>query len=150
MVIGDAIQLRVDGCEKRGTGVGCRAQIWPRSTTQHMNALRNKVQLIGRLGKDAEMITFDDGKVKARFPVATNESFRNGEGERVERTQWHDVVAWGGLAEVAGQYLKKGAEVAVEGRLTYRTYEDGEGHTRYITEVVAGEMLMLEKRPDAS
>ena len=73
-----------------------------------MNALRNKVQMIGRLGKDAEMITFDDGKVKARFPVATNESFRNGEGERVERTQWHDVVAWGGLAEVAGQYLKKG------------------------------------------
>ena len=122
----------------------------PVKQPQQMNALRNKVQLIGRLGKDAEMITFDDGKVKARFPVATNESFRNGEGERVERTQWHDVVAWGGLAEVAGQYLKKGAEVAVEGRLTYRTYEDGEGHTRYITEVVAGEMLMLEKRPDAS
>ena len=96
-----------------------------------MNALRNKVQLIGRLGKDAETITFDDGKVKARFPVATNETFRNGEGEKVERTQWHDVVAWGGLAEVAGQYLKKGAEVAVEGRLTYRTYEDGEGQTRY-------------------
>ena len=115
-----------------------------------MNALRNKVQLIGRLGKDAETITFDDGKVKARFPVATNETFCNGEGEKVERTQWHDVVAWGGLAEVAGQYLKKGAEVAVEGRLTYRTYEDGEGQTRYITEVVAGEMLMLEKRSDPS
>ena len=59
-----------------------------------MNALRNKVQLIGRLGKDAETITFDDGKVKARFPVATNEQFRNGEGEKVERTQWHDVIAW--------------------------------------------------------
>ena len=71
-----------------------------------MNALRNKVQLIGRLGKDAETITFDDGKVKARFPVATNETFRNSEGEKVERTQWHDVVAWGGLAEVAGQYLR--------------------------------------------
>ena len=98
-----------------------------------MNALRNKVQLIGRLGKDAETITFDDGKVKARFPVATNESFRNGEGERVERTQWHDVVAWGGLAEVAGQYLKKGAEVAVEGRLIYRTYEDGEAFGRVMT-----------------
>ena len=112
-----------------------------------MNALRNKVQLIGRLGKDAETITFDDGKVKARFPVATNETFRNGEGEKVERAQWHDVVAWGGLA---GQYLKKGAEVAVEGRLTYRTYEDGEGPTGYITEVVAGEMLMLEKRLDPS
>ena len=112
-----------------------------------MNALRNKVQLIGRLGKDAETITFDDGKVKARFPLATNEHFRNNEGEKVERTQWHDVVAWGGLAEVAGQHLRKGLEIAVEGRLTYRTYEDGEGQTRYITEVVANEMLMLEKRP---
>ena len=112
-----------------------------------MNALRNKVQLIGRLGKDAETITFDDGKVKARFPLATNEHFRNSEGEKVERTQWHDVVAWGGLAEVAGQHLTKGLEIAVEGRLTYRTYEDGEGQTRYITEVVANEMLMLEKRP---
>ena len=112
-----------------------------------MNALRNKVQLIGRLGKDAETITFDDGKVKARFPLATNEHFRNSEGEKVERTQWHDVVAWGGLAEVAGEHLRKGLEIAVEGRLTYRTYEDGEGQTRYITEVVANEMLMLEKRP---
>ena len=112
-----------------------------------MNALRNKVQLIGRLGKDAETITFDDGKVKARFPLATNEHLRNSEGEKVERTQWHDVVAWGGLAEVAGQHLMKGLEIAVEGRLTYRTYEDGEGQTRYITEVVANEMLMLEKRP---
>ena len=97
-----------------------------------MNALRNKVQLIGRLGKDVEVMTFDDGKVKARFPVATNEVFKNKEGEKVERTQWHDVVTWGGLAEVAGQHLKKGLEVAVEGRLSYRTYEDGEGHTRYI------------------
>ena len=111
-----------------------------------MNALRNKVQLIGRLGKDAETITFEDGKVKARFPLATNEHFRNKEGEKVERTQWHDVVAWGGLAEVAGQHLRKGLEIAVEGRLTYRTYEDGEGQTRSITEVVANEMLMLEKR----
>ena len=80
--------------------------------------------------------------------MATNEQFRNGEGEKVERTQWHDVIAWGGLAEVAGQYLRKGAEVALEGRLTYRTYEDGEGQTRYITEVVANELLMLEKRPE--
>ena len=115
-----------------------------------MNALRNKVQLIGRLGKDAEVVTFDDGKVKARFPVATNEVFKNQEGDKVERTQWHDVVTWGGLAEVAAQYLKKGAEVAVEGRLTYRTYEDGQGHTRYVTEVVAKEMLMLEKKTDGA
>ena len=81
--------------------------------------------------------------------MATNESFRNGEGERVERTQWHDVVMWGALAEIAGQYLKQGTEVAVEGRLAYRTYEDSEGHTRYVTEVVAGEMLMLDRKPDS-
>jgi single-strand DNA-binding protein len=113
-----------------------------------MNALRNKVQLIGRLGKAVEVMTFDDGTVKARFPVATNEVFKNKEGEKVERTQWHDVVTWGGLAEVAGQHLKKGLEVAVEGRLSYRTYEDG--HTRYITEVVANEMLMLDRKTDGA
>ena len=111
-----------------------------------MNALRNKVQLIGRLGKDPDLISFDEGKVKCTFQVATNEVFRNGEGERVERTQWHDVVTWGALAEVAGQYLQKGAEIAIECRLAYRTYEDADGHTRYITEVVAGEMLMLDRR----
>ena len=124
--------------------------VCPIKIKQQMNALRNKVQLIGRLGKDAEVVTFDDGKVKARFPVATNEVFKNQEGDKVERTQWHDVVTWGGLAEVAAQYLKKGAEVAVEGRLTYRTYEDGHGHTRYVTEVVANEMLMLEKKTDGA
>ena len=116
--------------------------------TYEMNALRNKVQLIGRLGKDPELMSFDEGKVKCAFPVATNESFRNGEGERVERTQWHDVVIWGALAEIAGQYLKKGTEVAIEGRLAYRTYEDTEGHPRYVTEVIAGEMLMLDRKPE--
>ena len=113
-----------------------------------MNALRNKVQLIGRLGKDSDLMSFDEGKVKCTFPVATNEVFRNGEGERVERTQWHYVVTWGALAEIAGQYLQKGAEIAIEGRLAYRTYEDAEGQTRYVTEVVAGEMLMLDRRHD--
>ena len=116
--------------------------------TYEMNALRNKVQLIGRLGKDPELMSFDEGKVKCAFPLATNESFRNGEGERVERTQWHDVVIWGALAEIAGQYLRKGTEVAIEGRLAYRTYEDTEGHTRYVTEVIAGEMLMLDRKPE--
>ena len=117
-------------------------------TFKQMNALRNKVQLIGRLGKDPELMSFDEGKVKCAFPVATNESFRNGEGERVERTQWHDVVMGGALAEIAGQYLKKGAEIAIEGRLAYRTYEDSEGHTRYVTEVVAAEMLLLDRKPE--
>lgn len=138
---------------KRAVTVTARSgggwEIWPVQHSKHitMNALRNKVQLIGRLGKDPETFHFDEGKTKCVFPVATNETFRNGSGERVERTQWHDVVTWGGLAEVSSQFLKKGSEVAVEGRLSYRTYEDAEGHTRYVTEIVAGEMLMLDKRP---
>ena len=87
--------------------------------------------------------------MKCAFPVATNESFRNGEGERVERTQRHDVVMWGALAGIAGQYLKKGTDATIEGRLAHRTYEDSEGRTRYVTEVVAGEMLMLDRKPDS-
>jgi single-strand DNA-binding protein len=113
-----------------------------------MNALRNKVQLIGRLGKDPELVQFEEGKTKASFPLATNEVYKNPSGERMERTQWHDVVVWGKLSEVAASYLQKGSEVAVEGRLTYRTYEDAEGHTRYVTEVVASELLLLEKRSE--
>ncbi len=113
-----------------------------------MNALRNKVQLIGRLGKDPELVQFEEGKTKASFPLATNEVYKNASGERMERTQWHDVVVWGKLSEVAASYLQKGSEVAVEGRLSYRTYEDAEGHTRYVTEVVASELLLLEKRSE--
>ena len=79
----------------------------------------------------------------------TNESFRNGEGERVERTQCHDVVMWGALAGIAGQSLKKGTDATIEGRLAHRTYDDSEGHTGYVTEVVAGEMLMLDRKPDS-
>ena len=113
-----------------------------------MNALRNKVQLIGRLGQDPKTINFDDGKSKVNFSMATNESYRNGEGDKIEKTQWHDVVAWGSLGEIMSQYLKKGAEIAIEGRLMYRTYDDSEGKTRYITEVVASDLLMLDKKPE--
>jgi single-strand DNA-binding protein len=112
-----------------------------------MNALRNKVQLIGRLGKDPESYVFDDGKVKVSFPMATNESFKGSDGENTERTLWHDIVVWGGLAEISGQYLKKGSEVAMEGRITYRSFDDKEGVTRYTTEIVMKEMLMLDKKP---
>lgn len=113
-----------------------------------MNALRNKVQLIGRLGQDPKTINFDDGKSKVNFSIATNESYRNGEGDKIEKTQWHDVVAWGSLGEIMSQYLKKGAEIAIEGRLMYRTYDDSEGKKRYITEVVASDLLMLDKKPE--
>jgi len=112
-----------------------------------MNALRNKVQLIGRLGKDPESFVFDDGKVKVSFPMATNESFKGLDGENTERTLWHDVVVWGGLAEISGQYLRKGSEVALEGRINYRSFDDKEGVTRYTTEIVMKEMLMLDKKP---
>jgi len=112
-----------------------------------MNALRNKVQLIGRLGKDPESYVFDDGKVKVSFPMATNESFKGSDGENTERTLWHDIVVWGGLAEISGQYLKKGSEVALEGRINYRSFDDKEGVTRYTTEIVMKEMLMLDKKP---
>ena len=112
-----------------------------------MNALRNKVQLIGRLGQDPKTINFDDGKSKVNFSIATNESYRNGEGDKIEKTQWHDVVAWGSLGEIMSQYLKKGSEVAIEGRLHYRTYDDKEGNTRYVTEIVAKDLLMLDRKP---
>lgn len=111
-----------------------------------MNALRNKVQLIGRLGQDPKIITFDEGKSKVNFSVATNESYRDSDGDKVERTQWHDIVAWGSLSEIMGQYLKKGSEVAIEGRLNYRTYDDKDGNTRYVTEIVAKDLLMLDKK----
>jgi len=112
-----------------------------------MNALRNKVQLIGRLGKDPESYVFDDGKVKVSFPMATNESFKGSDGENTERTLWHDIVVWGGLAEISGQYLKKGSEVALGGRINYRSFDDKEGVTRYTTEIVMKEMLMMDKKP---
>ncbi|HUH45941.1 MAG TPA: single-stranded DNA-binding protein, partial [Arenibacter sp.] len=92
-----------------------------------MNTLRNKVQLIGNLGKDPEVINLQGGAKLAKFPVATNESYKNAKGEKVTDTQWHNVVAWGKTAEIAETYLKKGNEVAIEGKLINRTYETKEG-----------------------
>ena len=115
---------------------------------KHMNALRNKVQLIGRLGKDPESFVFDDGKVKVRLTIATNESYRGADGEKTEKTQWHDIIAWGALGEISNQYLKKGSEIALEGKIMYRSYDDKEGITRYTTEIVMKEMLMLENKSE--
>ena len=115
---------------------------------KHMNALRNKFQLIGRLGKDPESFVFDDGKIKVRFPIATNESYMGADGEKTEKTQWHDIIAWGALGEISNQYLKKGSEIALEGKVMYRSYDDKEGITLYTTEIVMKEMLMLEKKPE--
>jgi len=108
-----------------------------------MNNLRNKVQLIGNLGNAPEIINLESGKKLAKFAIATNESYRNAKGETVKETQWHNLVAWGKTAEIVEKYLTKGNEVAIEGKLTSRSYEDKEGNKKYITEVVVNELLML-------
>ena len=108
-----------------------------------MNTLRNKVQLIGNLGNDPEIITMDSGKKLAKFSIATNESYKNTQGERVTDTQWHNVIAWGKTADIIESYVTKGKEVAIEGKLTNRSWEDKEGNKRYTTEVVCNELLLL-------
>ncbi|SDB63449.1 single-strand binding protein [Flavobacteriaceae bacterium MAR_2010_188] len=108
-----------------------------------MNTLRNKVQLIGNLGNDPEIINLESGKTLAKFSIATNESYKNAKGEKITDTQWHNVVAWGQTAKIVENYLTKGKEVAVEGKLTTRSYETKEGEKRYITEIVCNELMML-------
>lgn len=108
-----------------------------------MNNLRNKVQLIGNLGNAPEIINLESGKKLAKFAIATNESYKNAKGETVKETQWHNLVAWGKTAEIVEKYLTKGNEVAIEGKLTSRSYGDKEGNKKYITEVVVNELLML-------
>ncbi len=105
--------------------------------------MRNKVQLIGNLGMDPEVKTLESGKQMVRFSLATNETYKNAKGERVTETQWHNLIAWGKTADLAGNYLKKGSEVAVEGKLVNRTYNDKEGTKKFITEIVVNEFLML-------
>jgi single-strand DNA-binding protein len=110
-----------------------------------MNALRNRVQLIGNLGNDPEIINLDGGAKLAKFAIATNETYKNAKGEKVTDTQWHNVVAWGKTAEIVENYLNKGKEVAIEGKLTTRSYETKEGEKRYVTEIRCNELLMLGK-----
>src|SRR6056297_1531441 len=110
-----------------------------------MKNLRNSVQLIGHLGIDPEVKTFDNSRM-ARISLATNEKYKNGDGEQVENTQWHNVIAWGRTAEIAEQYLKKGQEVAVRGKLQTRQYEDADGNKRFTTEVVCSELLLLGQK----
>jgi len=112
-----------------------------------MYALKNKVQLIGNLGSNPEIKTLDGGKKLAKFSIATNESYRNANGEKVTETQWHNLVAWGKLAEIIEKYITKGSEVAVEGKLTYRTYNDKDGVKEYFTEIQVNELLMLGEKP---
>jgi single-strand DNA-binding protein len=106
-----------------------------------MKSLRNSVQLIGRLGKDPEVKTFNNSK-KASFSIATTDSYKNQKGEKIEDTQWHNIVIWGKLAGIAEKYLKKGNEVAVEGKLVHRAYE-ANGEKRFITEINVNDLVML-------
>jgi single-strand DNA-binding protein len=111
-----------------------------------MTSLKNSVHLIGRLGNDPVTTTFENGKVKARFSLATSEVYRNNNGEKVEETQWHNIVAWGKTAKVVTDYLKKGKEIALEGKLTNRSWEDNDGNKHYITEIIANQIYMLDRK----
>lgn len=110
-----------------------------------MNAMKNKVQLIGNVGNDPEIKNLEGGKKLAHLTIATNDSYKNEKGEKVEQTEWHRVVAWGKTAEIIEKYVSKGKEIAIEGKLTHRSYDDKNGEKRYITEVVVSDLLMLGK-----
>jgi single-strand DNA-binding protein len=106
----------------------------------------NKVIIVGNVGRDPEVRYTQSGRAVASFSVATSERFQDKEGQPQERTEWHRVVAWGRLAEICGEYLRKGKQVYVEGRLQTRDWEDKDGHKRYTTEVIANVMQMLGRR----
>jgi len=108
-----------------------------------MNTLKNRVQLIGRLGLDPEVKNLEKGKKVAHLSIATNDSYVNKDGEKITETQWHNLVVWGKLCDVCEKYLKKGAEVAVDGKLTNRKWQDKDGNQHYNTEIVVNELLML-------
>jgi single-strand DNA-binding protein len=108
----------------------------------------NKVTLLGNLGKDPDVKYMENGRAKATFTLATSEMYKNKENERITQTEWHNVVLWGGVAEIAEKYLKKGYQVYIEGKLTHRSYTDKEGNQKYITEVVGREMVLLNNRRD--
>ncbi|KQB41180.1 single-stranded DNA-binding protein [Flavobacterium aquidurense] len=110
-----------------------------------MNAMKNRVQLIGNAGNDPEIKTLENGTKLAHLTIATNEKYTNDKGEKVEQTQWHRVTAWGKTAEIIEKYVVKGKEVAIEGKLTHRSYDDKNGEKKYMTEVVVNEILLLSK-----
>ncbi|MBC7522901.1 MAG: single-stranded DNA-binding protein [Flavobacterium sp.] len=110
-----------------------------------MNTLRNRVQLIGFVGQEPEIKNLDGGKKLANLSVATSEVYYKENGDKVENTEWHRITAWGKTAEIIEKYVVKGKEVAIDGKLTHRSYDDKEGIKRYVTEVVANEILLIGK-----
>jgi single-strand DNA-binding protein len=111
-----------------------------------MKDLKNKVQLIGNLGTDPEIKKLENGKVFAKFSLATNQVYYDQKGNKVEDTQWHNIVAWGKEAEKAEKFLAKGSYITLEGRIVYRNYEDNTGQKRYVTEIVMNEMVLPPKK----
>ncbi len=114
-----------------------------------MYALKNRVQLIGNLGNSPEVKNTEAGKKLVRFSVATNESYHNSKGEKVTETQWHNLVAWGKVADIAEKYLAKGSEVVIEGKLVTHNYTDKEGVKKYVTEIQVNELLLLGSKVSA-
>lgn len=110
----------------------------------------NKVILVGNLGKDPEVRHLDNGASVANFPIATTESYKDRNGNRQETTEWHNIVLWRGLADIAEKYLRKGNQIYVEGKLRTRSWEDKEGNTRYTTEVIGDNLTMLGGKPQES
>jgi single-strand DNA-binding protein len=110
----------------------------------------NKVILVGNLGKDPEIRHLEGGASVAKFPLATTESYKDKSGNRTEQTEWHNVVVWRGLADVAEKYLKKGMSVYLEGKLRTRSWDDKEGHKHYITEIVGDTFTILSKKENTS
>jgi len=108
-----------------------------------MNTLKNSVRLVGNLGMDPEVKSFENDRKLAKIAIATNEIYKNDKGEKVTDTQWHNLVLWGAQAKLAEQILKKGDEIAIEGKLASRSYVDKDGIKRYVTEVVVNDFLKI-------
>ena len=111
-----------------------------------MNTLRNSVQLVDNLGRDVEFKNFDSGSSRASSTLATKDFYKNNKGEKMQDTQWHNVVAWGRVAENMNSLLAKGSEVMIKGKLTSRSYDNKEGEKKYITEIVVNEFMTLQKK----
>ena len=111
-----------------------------------MNNLKNRVQLIGHVGNDPEIKTFEGGRKLATITLATNDHYKNAQGEKVEQTEWHRLTAWGATADLIEKLVTKGKEIAIDGKLTHRTYDDKNGEKRFITEVSINEFMLLGKQ----
>lgn len=108
-----------------------------------MSNLKNRVHLIGNLGMNPEIKVLDSGKKFAKFSLATNETYKNAKGEKVTETEWHTIIAWNKAADLAEMFLEKGKEVAIDGKIKTRSWEDEKGNKRYFTEIICNEILFL-------